>query len=97
MLGMAHAVVVGAVAVGTVDRPLEASFGERVARGVQRDVVASPDQSVRDETHDQLGPAVGVRRDALIGRRELGDAQSGSPAAQPVGGPARGDDGGGRS
>ena len=31
VLGVAHAVVVGAVAVGTVDRPLEAGVGQRVA------------------------------------------------------------------
>jgi hypothetical protein len=75
MLGVAHPVVVRAVAVATVDRTLETGIGQRVAGRVERDLVAAPDEAVRDETDDELGPTVGVRRDALVGRRELGDAQ----------------------
>jgi hypothetical protein len=64
-----------------VDRPLEAGSGQRVAGRVEGDLVAAPDQGVRDETDDELGAAIGVRWDALIGRRELGDSQSEVPCS----------------
>ena len=45
VLGVTHAVVVSAVAVATVDGPLQLGVGQRTGRA--SDVVAAPDQPVR--------------------------------------------------
>ena len=47
VLGVTHAVVVSAVAVATVDGPLQPGVGQRIPGRVEGDLVAAPDQPVR--------------------------------------------------
>ena len=57
------------------DRRHESPRNRRVARGERRHLVAAPDELGNELVDDALGAAVRVRRDALDGRRDLGDAQ----------------------
>jgi hypothetical protein len=62
-----------AVARGAPVRRAERRLRGGVARGEEGDVVAALDEAVREHRHDQLDPAVAVRRDGEPHRSEEGD------------------------
>ena len=79
VLGVADAVDDVAVADGPGRDAAERRSGLRIAAGVERDVMAAPNELLGDESDDQLGSPVRGRRDPLVGWSELGDAHVCSP------------------
>ena len=74
VLGVAEpGLVREAVAHRLVGHAAESGAGQRIATREHGHVVTALDELLGDQMDDELGPAVGPRRDTLVRRRKLRD------------------------